>query len=46
MPAEAIQEFFDRFERALRHSPEDMLAVLRSAIPLSIILAALNDLLT
>ena len=27
VPAEAMQEFFDRFERALRHSPEDMLAV-------------------
>ena len=26
VPAEAMQEFFDRFERALRHSPEDMLA--------------------
>lgn len=25
--AEAMQEFFDRFEGALRHSPEDMLAV-------------------
>ena len=27
VPAEAMQEFSDRFERALRHSPEDMLAV-------------------
>ena len=42
VPAEAMQEFFDRFERALRHSPEDMLAVQESAIPLSIILTGLN----
>ncbi|MGN0084389.1 MAG: integrase core domain-containing protein [Atopobiaceae bacterium] len=27
VPAETMQEFFDRFERTLRHSPEDMLAV-------------------
>lgn len=42
VPAEAMQEFFDRFENALQADPEAMLAAWKSEIPLSIILTGLN----
>ncbi|RHD71045.1 IS3 family transposase, partial [Olsenella sp. AM30-3LB] len=41
VPAEAMQEFFDRFESALQADPEAMLAAWKSATPLSIILTGL-----
>lgn len=42
VPAEAMQEFFDRFESALQADPEAMLAAWKSATPLSIILTGLR----